>query len=50
MLSDHEVFACKYKGNKFDCGSKKGFVTATVFKGLQDEDINKAIHDLVQKS
>ena len=50
MLSDHEVFACKYKGNKFDCGSKKGFVTATVFKGLQDKDINKAIHDLVQKS
>ena len=50
MLSDHEVYACKYKGNKFDCGSKKGFVAATVYKGLQDEDIHKAIHDLVQKS
>jgi|TARA_B100001093_G_scaffold428804_1_gene423771 UTP--glucose-1-phosphate uridylyltransferase len=50
MLTDHEVFACKYKGNKFDCGSKKGFVAATVFKGLQDEVISKAIYDLVQKS
>jgi UTP--glucose-1-phosphate uridylyltransferase len=50
MLSDHEVYACKYKGSKFDCGSKKGFVAATVYKGLQDEDIYKAIHDLVQKS
>ena len=34
MLSDQKVFACKYTGKKFDCGSKKGFVAATVFKGL----------------
>jgi|TARA_Y100000385_G_scaffold83715_1_gene85820 UTP--glucose-1-phosphate uridylyltransferase len=50
MLSDHEVFACKYEGKKFDCGSKKGFVAATLFKGLQDEDISEAIHNLFQKS
>mgnify|MGYP000100068398 FL=1 len=49
MLSDQKVFACKYTGKKFDCGSKKGFVAATVFKGLQDETIKKAIHDLVKK-
>jgi len=49
MLSDSKVFACKYTGKKFDCGSKKGFVAATVFKGLQDETIKKAIHDLVKK-
>ena len=49
MLSDQKVFACKYTGKKFDCGSKKGFVVATVFKGLQDETIKKAIHDLVKK-
>ena len=49
MLSDQKDFACKYTGKKFDCGSKKGFVAATVFKGLQDETIKKAIHDLVKK-
>ena len=49
MLCDQKVFACKYTGKKFDCGSKKGFVAATVFKGLQDETIKKAIHDLVKK-
>ena len=33
MLSDHKVSACEYYGNKFDCGSKSGYVEATVSYG-----------------
>lgn len=50
MLEDFQITACKYKGIKFDCGSKKGFVAATVFKGLNDEDIKKTINELIEKN
>jgi len=50
MLEDYEISACKYKGIKFDCGSKKGFVAATVFKGLNDENIKKTIKELIEKN
>ena len=43
MLSDHKISACEYHGNKFDCGSKSGYVEATVFMGLKDQDIAKAL-------
>ena len=50
MLEDYEISAYKYKGIKFDCGSKKGFVAATVFKGLNDENIKKTINELIEKN
>ena len=50
MLEDYEISACKYKGIKFDCGSKKGFVAATVFKSLNDENIKKTINELIEKN
>lgn len=43
MLSDHKISAYEYHGNKFDCGSKSGYVEATVFMGLKDQDIAKAL-------
>ena len=43
MLEEHKVLACKYTGEKFDCGSKTGYVAATVFKALQDDDIKKVL-------
>ena len=43
MLSDHKIYACEYHGNKFDCGSKSGYVEATVFMGLRDENIAQAL-------
>ena len=30
MLNDEEVFGAIYDGEKFDCGSKKGFVHAAL--------------------
>ena len=49
MLQDQDVFGCKYTGVKFDCGSKKGFVAATLHKGLQDEEIKKEINKMIGK-
>jgi len=43
MLLDHKIYACEYHGNKFDCGSKSGYVEATVFMGLRDENIAQAL-------
>ena len=39
MLEDQDILACEYTGNKFDCGSKSGFVEATIFMALKDETI-----------
>ncbi|MDA0775564.1 MAG: UTP--glucose-1-phosphate uridylyltransferase GalU [Proteobacteria bacterium] len=50
MLEDYQIAACKYKGIKFDCGSKKGFVAATVYKGLNDKVIKKTINELMKKN
>ena len=50
MLRDKDVFGCKYIGTKFDCGSKKGFVAATLYKGLQDEQIRQEINKIIGKA
>jgi len=49
MLSDHKISACEYHGNKFDCGSKQGFVEATIFLALANKDINKDILKSIQE-
>ena len=50
MLYDKDVFGCKYIGTKFDCGSKKGFVAATLYKGLEDEQIKQEINKIIGKA
>ena len=50
MLRDKDVFGCKYIGTKFDCGSKKGFVAATLYKGLEDEQIKQEINKIIGKA
>ena len=51
LISDEKVYACLYEGEKFDCGSKKGFVHATIALALRDEsiseDIKKIIKDII---
>ena len=47
MLQDKDVLGCKYEGIKFDCGSKKGFVAATIYKGLKDETIKQEINNII---
>ena len=49
MLKDESVYACIYEGEKFDCGSKKGFVEATLAIALRDPEIKDEIKDLIRK-
>ena len=44
-----KLTACVYEGEKFDCGSKKGFVEATIAISLRDEEIGTDIKDLLTK-
>ena len=48
LLNDEDIFATIYNGEKFDCGSKEGFVHATISLALRDESINKKIKKIIQ--
>ena len=51
LLSEEQVYAKIYEGEKFDCGSKMGFVHATIALALRDksisQDINKIIKEII---
>jgi len=49
MIKDESVYACEYEGEKFDCGSKKGFVEATLAVSLRDPEIRDEIKKLIRK-
>ncbi len=49
MLESEDVFACLYDGEKFDCGSKKGFVHATISLALRDPSISEDIKQLIRE-
>ena len=49
LLKHEEVFAALYAGEKFDCGSKQGFVHATIALALRDESINEDIKKIIKE-
>ena len=49
LISEEEVLACLYKGEKFDCGSKEGFVHATIALALRDESISEDIKKIIKE-
>ena len=48
MLSKEKILAALYRGEKFDCGSKKGFVEATIAISLRDNDLKNDIKSYIQ--
>jgi UTP--glucose-1-phosphate uridylyltransferase len=48
QIEHEEVFGCIYDGQKFDCGSKEGFVHATIALALKDKTINKKIKKIIR--
>ena len=48
LLNEESIFAAMYDGEKFDCGSKKGFVHATIALALRDESIRKDIKNIIK--
>ena len=49
LINDEKVYACLYEGEKFDCGSKKGFVHATIALALRDESISDDIKKIIKE-
>lgn len=45
LLLDLPVFAYAFEGERFDCGSKLGYLKATVAYGLQHEDTGAAFRE-----
>ena len=48
MLVDEEVFGAIYDGEKFDCGSKEGFVHATIALALRDDSISETVKKIIK--
>ena len=49
LLKEEEVYARMYEGEKYDCGSKKGFVHATIALALKDKSISKDIKKIIKE-
>ena len=49
LLKQEEVYAPVYEGEKFDCGSKQGFVHATIALALRDNSISKDIEKIIKE-
>lgn len=49
LLEQEEVYAAIYEGEKFDCGSKQGFVHATIALALRDESISSDIEKIIKE-
>ena len=48
LLADEDIYANVYEGEKFDCGSKEGFVHATISLALRDDSISEKIKKIIQ--
>ena len=42
LLEDRNVYVCSFSGIRYDCGSKLGYLKATVASGLDDVDIGES--------
>ena len=49
LLKEEDVYARTYEGEKYDCGSKKGFVHATIALALRDKSISKDIQKIIKE-
>jgi UTP--glucose-1-phosphate uridylyltransferase len=45
LLSHEEVYAFRFKGKRYDCGSKLGYIQATIDVAREDPEIRAALRD-----
>jgi UTP--glucose-1-phosphate uridylyltransferase len=54
MLQSHSVLAFPFEGERYDCGSRHGFIKATIDYALEHEAIREEMldhmHTLLRKS
>ncbi len=49
LIKKKKVFGCKFKGQRYDCGSKLGFVKANIGFGFNDDEIKSDLLEFVRK-
>ncbi|MCL2830313.1 MAG: UTP--glucose-1-phosphate uridylyltransferase GalU [Betaproteobacteria bacterium] len=49
LLAEEQVLAYRYRGTRFDCGSKLGYLKATVVFGQRHPEVGKAFSEYLQK-
>ncbi len=49
MLSGHDCHAVVYDGTRYDCGSKRGFVAATLAFALKHPDVGPAMPEIIER-
>lgn len=49
LLTEEPVYATIYKGRRLDCGVKEGWIQATIFKALEDEELREIVLEAVEK-
>lgn len=47
LLKSEQVMAYRYQGKHYDCGSKVGFLEATVAFGLKHPEVGSEFHDIL---
>lgn len=48
MAKDEAVYAYDFKGHRYDCGSKIGFLQANIEFGLRSPDLRKELEDYIK--
>ncbi len=41
LMAEEQVFGCRFKATRYDCGSKLGYLQATVAQGLEHAEVKK---------
>ena len=49
LINKEKVFGYKFKGQRYDCGSKLGFVKANIGFGFNDDEIKSDLLEFVRK-
>lgn len=48
LMKEERILAYQFKGKRYDCGSKLGYLIATVDHGLQHEELREAFKDYLK--
>ncbi len=49
LLGEEQVLACRYSGTRYDCGSKLGYLEATVAFGLRHGEVGAGFAEVLKK-
>jgi UTP--glucose-1-phosphate uridylyltransferase len=49
LIGREKVYAYRYEGQRYDCGSKSGFLEATIDLALANEELSESLRAHIQK-